>query len=167
MTRDAEKKPTVGSADLIAYLDGEMDAETRQKIERCLAEDPQLVQRMREHQRAWDLLDDLPREEVRDDFAQTTLQMVAVAAGGDVQEHASEANHRRRWVWGTVGVSLIAASLAGFWLASSRLARPNRQLLHDLPVIENLEAFQQVEDVEFLRALENEGLFVAEVSDER
>lgn len=167
MTRELDAIPPVGPDDLIAYLDGEVDPQTSREIERCLAEDPHLVQRMRQHQRAWDFLDDLPREEVSDKFAQTTLQMVAVAAAGDVEQRSVTAQMRRRWLPAAAGTSLIAAALVGFWLASTRLARPNRELLQDLPVIENLEAFQQVENVDFLRALENEGLFVAEVDDER
>lgn len=165
MTREMDMNLPVDPADLIAYLDGEVDAQTRQKIEQCLAQDPQLVQRMREHQQAWDLLDDLARGEVSDQFTQTTLQMVAVAATKDVEEKAVDIGARRRWLRVVTGASLIAASLAGFWVAASLLARPNRQLLQDLPVIENLEAFQQAENVDFLLALENEGLFVGEDND--
>lgn len=167
MTRELDVNPPVGPDDLIAYLDGELDAPTAQKIERCLAEDPQLVQRMREHQQAWDLLDELPREEVSDVFTQTTLQMVAVGAANDAEQRAREADASRSWLWLATAASLIAASLAGYWAAAVVFDRTNRELLQDLPLIENLDAYQQAENVEFLRALENEGLFVAEVDDER
>ena len=133
MTREMDMNLPIGPEDLIAYLDGEVDAQTRQKIERCLAQDPQLVHRMREHQLAWDLLDELPREEVGDDFAQTTLKMVAVAAASDIKENTVENGKRRRWLRVVTGASLIASSLAGFWVAAALLARPNRQLLEDLP----------------------------------
>jgi len=166
MTRETDATPPVDSADLIAYLHGEVDPRTAEQIERRLAEDPQLAQRLREHQQAWDFLDELPREEASDDFTQTTLRMVAVAAADDVRQHAVTARKRRTWLRAAAGASLIVAALVGFRLASQRLTRADRELLRDLPVIENLDALQQVEDVEFLRALENEGLFVAEVSDE-
>jgi anti-sigma factor RsiW len=167
MTPEMDSNLPVGPDDLIAYLDGEVDAQTRQKIERCLVEDPQLVQRMREHQQAWDLLDELPREEVSGEFTKTTLEMVAVAAESDVEAAAVHSHNHRRWLRAVAGATLIAASLTGFWMATSRLARPNRQLLQDLPVIENLEAFQYAETIDFLLALENEGLFVAEENDEQ
>lgn len=165
MTHDLDSP--IGPDDLIAYLDGEVDAQTRQNIDRRLANDPQLVQRMRQHQRAWDLLDELAREEASDDFAQTTLQMVAVAAANDIKKDTADAGTRRVRRWVTAGASLVAASLIGFWATSSLLEQPNLDLLRDLPVIENLEAFQQAGDVDFLRALENEGLFVAEVENEQ
>jgi len=147
--------------DLIAYLDGEVDPVTRQTIEHCLANDPQLVQRMRQHQQAWDLLDELEREEVSSNFAQTTLQMVAVAAANDAEEKATKVGKNRVWVWLATCTSLMTASCVGYLATAALLDQPNRKLLQDLPVIENLEALQQVENVDFLRALENEGLFVA------
>jgi anti-sigma factor RsiW len=118
MTGEKDLNSPIDPHDLIAYLDGEVDADTRQKIERCLAQDPQLLQRMREHQQAWDLLDELPREEVSDDFAQTTLQMVTVAAAKDVEENTGKAVARRGLLRVATGASLIVATLAGFWMAS-------------------------------------------------
>ena len=116
MTREMDTNLPVGPDDLIAYLDGEVDAETRQKIERCLAEDPQLVQRMREHQRAWDLLDERPRDEVSGGFAKTTLEMVAVAAAGNVEAEAFASHTRGRWLGVVASATLIAGSLTGFWM---------------------------------------------------
>lgn len=165
MTGDMDMNPAVGLNELIAYLDGEVDATTRQKIERCLAQDPQLVKRMREHQQAWDLLDELPREEDCAEFAQTTLEMVAIAAASDVEVAAVESKKRRTWLRGLGAATLIATSLAGFWMTTSMLVRPNQQLLEDLPVIEDLKAFQHADNIEFLLALENEGLFVGEDND--
>ncbi len=165
MTREMDTNLPIGPDDLIAYLDGEVDAETRQEIERCLARDPQLVQRMREHQQAWDLLDELPREDVGHEFAKTTMELVATVAAGDVEADAADSQARWRWVRVMTVVTLIGTSLAGFWIATSLLARTNRQLLIDLPVIEDLEAFQHAENINFLLALENEGLFVAEDND--
>jgi len=37
MTREMDMNLPVDPADLIAYLDGEVDAQTRQTIEQCLA----------------------------------------------------------------------------------------------------------------------------------
>ncbi len=166
MKRDAEQDSPHDLDDLVAFLDGEVDAETQQHIESRLAQDPQLAQRVREHQRAWDLLDELPRVEVADDFAQTTLEMVAVSASHGTQDLTRKSGRGRMWLGAAAMASLLTSSLAGFWIASAELHQENRELLNDLPVIENLQALQQIEDVEFLIALENEGLFVAEISDE-
>lgn len=165
MTHEVDSNPPLGPEDLIAYLDGEMDADAHQQVERRLAEDPQWVQRLREHQQAWDFLDELPREDASANFTQTTLSMVAVSASNDAEAQARRTSARRKWLGGATGISLVLTTLAGFWLGATSLARLDHHLLRDLPVIENLEALQQVENVAFLQALQNEGLFVAEVSD--
>ena len=46
---------------LVAYLDGELDDETNQEIERRLSADPEYRLRLQQLQQAWDLLDELPR----------------------------------------------------------------------------------------------------------
>ncbi len=162
MTDHADTNSPSDPDELIAYLDGEVDAEVRRQIELRLAEDPELMQRMREHQQAWDLLDELPTENASTDFTETTLEMVAVAASREV-EVRSRGTAQRRFAWGGMAAaSLLIAGLVGYTFASRALQRSDEELLRDLPVIENLDALQQVEDVEFLFALENEGLFVEE-----
>ena len=52
-------------------------------------------------------------------------------------------------------------ALAGGFFAVVRLVPdPNRQLLEDLPVLENLDEYRQVDDIEFLRLLRAARLFV-------
>ncbi|MEX0585756.1 MAG: hypothetical protein WD176_03880, partial [Pirellulales bacterium] len=51
-------------ADLVAYLDGELDAETSRELENLLATDPNARDEMQRMEQAWDLLDELPRAEV-------------------------------------------------------------------------------------------------------
>jgi len=165
MTPDVEHDSPLGPDELIAYLDGEVDSETRQQIEQRLARDPQLVQRMREHQQAWDFLDELPQEDVGEQFTNTTLNMVAIAAADEGEARTRNAAQRRTWLAGITTTCLIGVLLLGYWVTATTLDRSNRELLQNLPVIENLEALEQAESVEFLIALENEGLFVAEESD--
>ena len=46
---------------LVAYLDGELDAESSLQVERRLAEDAEFRRELRQLQRAWDMLDELPK----------------------------------------------------------------------------------------------------------
>ena len=71
---------------LVAYLDGELDAESSQQVERRLAEDPGYRHELKQMQRAWDLLDELPRAEVSETFTQTTVEMVALSAEHELKE---------------------------------------------------------------------------------
>jgi anti-sigma factor RsiW len=151
---------------LVAYLDGELDAETSQQVERRLAEDPGYRHELKQMQRAWDLLDELPRAEVSETFTQTTVEMVALSAEHELKDVKSRVRHFDRLVWVAVGASVVLAGVAAFWGVSTYFSRPNDQLARDLPVIENVELYEVADSVEFLRELERTGYFKEESDDE-
>ena len=57
---------------------------------------------------------------------------------------------------------MFAALAAGFLAVMLFAPDPNRQLLQDLPVLENLDEYRQIGDIEFLRMLRDQGLFAKE-----
>jgi len=151
---------------LVAYLDGELDAETSQQVERRLAEDADYRRDLKQMQRAWDLLDELPRAEVSETFTQTTVEMVALSAEHELKDVKSRVRHFDRLIWIAVGGSVVLAGVAAFWGVSRYYSRPNEQLAQDLPVIENVELYEVADSVEFLRELEQAGYFKEESDDE-
>jgi anti-sigma factor RsiW len=154
---DASTDPVV--EELTAYLDGELDAPSVRAVEERLARDPAYRQQLRDLERTWDLLDRLPKSEVGEQFTRTTMEMVALAATEEAQRAAAERpklERRQRWI----GLATSAVALAaGFAIGHALWPDPNRRLLEDLPVVENLDLYYQVDDVEFLRMLDREGLF--------
>ena len=151
---------------LVAYLDGELDAEASRRVEELLAADPKVRQALQGLDRTWELLGELEAPQVAERFAQSTLEMVAVAAVEDTERSRTEASRRRRWRWVMLSGSLLAAGAAGLlgiWLRPD----PNRQLIDDLPVLESLDEYRQIDDIEFLRSLHKEGLFAEEGGDEQ
>jgi anti-sigma factor RsiW len=153
--------------ELTAYLDGELDGEHRRRVEERLARDSDYRAELRRMQSAWDMLEKLPRATVDDAFARTTIEMVAVAAADEARTQALAIPRRRRLA-ALVGTSaIIAATLLGFALGVSIWPDKNRQLLEDLPVIENFDRYRHVESIEFLRMLDESKLFDEEASDAR
>jgi hypothetical protein len=156
---------TALSDQLIAYLDGELDADSRHQIEEHLSNNVRLRQRLKELQQTWDLLDELPRDQVDDNFAKSTVEMVAIQAESDVAAQARQAGK-----WKAYGLAVafagVGASLAtGFWLMFFQVSEPNRQVVKDLPILQHLDAYQYADSVDFLRELEKEGLFGKDESD--
>ena len=164
---DEETRPDQDTVEqeLVAYLDGELDVQAAQQVEQRLAEDPEYRGRLQELDQAWDLLDQLPHVEAPDDFTQSTVEMVAMTAENDLERLQTGASWRRglRWIVGGGGV--VAAAVIGYFLIAVRVDSPNQQLVRDLPVIENIDLYRHVESVEFLRQLNNEGLFVEEMEE--
>ncbi|MGD9720024.1 MAG: anti-sigma factor [Pirellulales bacterium] len=146
--------------ELSAYLDGELDAEAVRQVEERLARDEAYQAELRRLERAWGLLDRLPRATVNETFAKTTIEMVALAASEEAG--AVLADQPRRWrrqIW-LGALAAVVAGVAGFAIGGQVWTNPNESLLRDLPVIKNFELYYQAGDVELLRLLEQHGLFV-------
>ncbi|REK06778.1 MAG: hypothetical protein DWQ37_22305 [Planctomycetota bacterium] len=152
--------------ELTAYLDGELDAEAVRRVEERLARDADYRQELHKLERAWDLLDGLPRATVDDEFTKSTLEMVALSASQEAEAVAQELPRRRRRQRIVGIVSMVAALLVGFVVGTQIWPDPNRDMLMDLPVLEDLDLFYQADNIEFLRLLEEEDLFPAEGPDE-
>ncbi len=151
---------------LVAYLDGELDADTMSGVETRLAADAGYRRRLHQLEKAWAMLDDLPREKVDDSFAQSTIEMVAVAANDDVRQvQLIGLRRQRQTLW--AGVLLVAlVACIGFAVTHLWVPTKNDRLIEDLPVVERLDQYQQIEDIEFLEWLVNSRLFPEEIDDE-
>lgn len=150
---------------LVAYLDGELDAEGSLQVERRLAEDESFRRDLRQLQSTWDMLDELPKSEVSEAFTRTTVEMVVLSAEHELEEQKETAKRKSRLWWFAGAGGLLGTALVSFWLIALVLARPNEQLVRDLPVIEDIELYRVGESVEYLRQLDESGLFQQEVED--
>ncbi len=151
--------------ELVAYLDGELDAEASRGIEDRLAADPEVRQTLHRLDRTWEMLDELDPPQVAERFTQTTLEIVAESAEEEVRRSRAEAPRRRRRRWAVATAGLLAAGLAGFLGVALFAPDLNRQLIQDLEMLQRLDQYRQINDVEFLRMLHRERLFVEEADD--
>ena len=146
---------------LVAYLDGELPEGAARDVEQSLANDPTVRAEVEQLNRAWELLDLLPRPTVSADFSSRTLSTLHAA---DVPEFAptellKQSPARRfglpplvAWAAGLLLVGVLSFAVA------RRVARPYADpLLDDLPVIENFDVYREIGDVEFLRELQRKG----------
>jgi anti-sigma factor RsiW len=150
---------------LVAYLDGELDSEQNQNIEKRLADDAAFRAELRQMQFTWDLLDELPRVEASETFTQTTVEMVALSAEQELQQSKTHQTSLKRLRHFVLFGGFAATIVASFFIGSFILSRPNQQLVKDLPVIENWELYRVAGSVEFLEMLDEEQLFSEEMDD--
>jgi hypothetical protein len=142
---------------LVAYLDGELDADQARQVEQLISRDSRAERELKQLERVWSLLDRLPRAEVGPSFTQSTVEMVALAVEDDLRG-AERKGPARNAAW---SAAFVAACLLGF--VGARLwPDPNRQLLRDLPVIDHVEAYRQTPQIDFLRELARSGAFDGE-----
>jgi len=151
--------------ELIAYLDGELAADEARRLERRLGDEPALRARLRELQSTWDMLDALPKARPTLAFTTSTLSMVAVTAEADIRQAEKAINLTTVAWWVAGGALALSAAAVAFVLTQTQMERPNRELAQDLPVIERLDQYRYVDNLDFLQRLEREGLFVPEEGD--
>jgi anti-sigma factor RsiW len=151
--------------EIVAYLDGELDMETAAQVERRLADDPRYNARLNQLQRAWDMLDNLRRSEADDDFVNSTVAMVAVQAEEAAKTQALRAVRRRNFTWLALVAAVLLSMATAFFALQQRLSRENRQLVRNLPLIERVDEYGNVDSFEFVKQLQQENLFSAEVDD--
>ncbi len=160
-----EENPAIDEAiqeELVAYLDGELDTEASNRVERRLADDVEYRLQLQKLQQAWDLLDQLPRSSVSEQFTQSTVEMIAIRAAEAATNEKSRRSSVKLFAWlGTVAAALLAAAI-GYFIVHRISTAENRQLARDLPLIENVDLYSQVDSIEFLRLLDQEGLFADE-----
>jgi hypothetical protein len=151
--------------ELVAYLDGQLDRQSARQVEQRLASEEPVRRRLQELAQSWDLLDQLPHAVADDAFVRSTVEMVAVAAEEEFaeQQAAEPRRRRRRWLWG--GCAALAVALVGYVVAANVWTDPNEKLIRDLSVIENQERYKQAGDIDFLKKLNEEGLFADETSE--
>ena len=158
ITPDAD----ANAAELVAYLDGELDASSRAQVERRLADDAAFRDRLRLLQRTWDALDVLGRADVGEKFTRTTVELVAVKAAEDVASEQSRRSQSRMWSWIGWAAACVVAAALGWLLLAGVLDQPNQRLLRDLAVIEHVDEYRNTDSIEFVKALAASGLFESE-----
>ncbi len=146
---------------LIAYLDGELSREQSESVEREIQDNNKLRHDMQQYDRVWNVLDRLPQATVGDSFTMTTIEMVAYEAKKNLAEQTALLPVRKRnRRWQLAGIGLLGVA-AGILLMLSLMPNPNRTLFTHLPVVTQLDAYNEVRDIEFLRLLhEKEGIWL-------
>ena len=144
--------------ELTAYLDGELEASEMQAVEKRLADDHAYRAELQRLQKAWDVLDRLPRSESSVTFTKSTIEMVVQDATREVRKKKQPTS---AWLWRAVAIA--AVPLLSFIISQKVVAyiqdAPQRQLARELPVIENVDLYLKADSIEFLAALEETELF--------
>lgn len=155
--------------DLVAYLDGELDPARARCLEAKLNQDPAARAEAEALQRTWELLDYLPQAQPSPSFTSRTLERVSALRPALGQPSAVPTRvGPGGWAAAAWAAVVLLAGLVGF-SAASRVAAPSAApveaatleelLVRDLRLIENLRLYEHVEDIEFLRALDDPDLF--------
>lgn len=165
MSSDKEKE------ELIAYLDGELPDEAASRVEKSLVADASVRRDVEQLTKTFDLLDLLPASKASDGFAEKTLTAIRTQEDGPkskaTKKEAAVEKPRpnvsqRAMTWGVRGIAFLGLMFVvavGFNGAFNQNSEPIDELLTEFPVIQRLDEYQEIGDVEFLKSLSESGLF--------
>ena len=138
--------------ELVAYLDGELSEPEQSELQRQLADNTELSERVTRLKATWELLQYLEPADLGDEFTKTTMEMAAVQSrqGGITRLIC------RRWKWLVGGIVGFAA---GFGLVFVPSYVQNQRRLQELPIIDNMDLYVHAHDIEFVHELDRAGLF--------
>jgi len=144
-------------ANLVAYLDGELSEQDMQELDEVLVQDANARTNVEELRQTWDLLDVLPRPTVTEEFSAQTLATIQAIHDEDPPNPSPWTG--RTLVVGVWIVLLSISSAAGVWVTDRWQPNPTDHLIQQLSVVERLEAYRDIGDVDFLVALANTDRF--------
>ncbi len=177
-----EPKP-LDDAELIAYLDGELAAPDAQAVEAKLALDPVARSKATALKKTFDLLDFLPKPEPSVDFTTRTLTKLQPVISGQslpaagvtpslsssaltISHPALGATSRFGWLGGIVWLAAAIVAALGGYLAHLALqpyvdgpVRDTEMLLSDNHMIRSLPLYLGVDDLDYLKRLNEPDLF--------
>src|SRR5437868_824709 len=115
MTNDKSLADTTAmDEEIVAYLDGELDSVAEAQITRKLSEDAAYRARLSQLQHAWDLLDNLRGTEADDEFAASTVAMVAVHAEQESKSQQMRVVRQRGLTWLAIASVILLSMSTGY-----------------------------------------------------
>lgn len=142
---------------LTAYLDGELDEEATRQIESLLVRSSVARNDVELLSKTYELLDELPRPGAPQDFVEKTL---ATAKLEQVRTPLSEQGWYQLatqvcilMLW---SVCLLCVAALGSALTSRLLQNSDDTLVRELPLIRDLDRYDEVGNLEFLNRLSSE-----------
>src|SRR5690242_18241066 len=122
---------TAMDEEIVAYLDGELDSVAEAQVVRKLSEDAAFRARLSQLQHAWDLLDNLRGSEADDEFAASTVAMVAVHAEQESKSQQVKVVRQRSLTWVALAAVILLSMSLGYYISHRRVTRNDRNLVLD------------------------------------
>lgn len=146
--------------DLVAYLDGELPDAKSQSIDQVLARSEVARHEVEALARTWEMLDVLPTPKAPPEFTERTMTNLKVGETPfDVTQQAWFGTVKKGAVALVWIAALTASAWFGFQITYALIANPSQQLLVDLPLIQKIDQYREVESVDFLDKLQKSRLF--------
>lgn len=153
--------------DFVAYLDGELDEEATERIEKVIAQSEVARSDLEALAKTYELLDSLERPEAPSGFAERTMATIRVdELRADPRDTWWYRLSRQGGVFALWAMAVVAATTLGYVAANRWYRAPSDDLVDNLPLIEHLDLYTEVGSIEFLERLSSQGGLLQEIRPE-
>jgi anti-sigma factor RsiW len=145
---------------LVAYLDRELDEAEAHALEAKLIQSVSARREVEALEKTWELLDYLPRPQASPELTSRTLSQAAQLASPD-ERLLTVAKATARRLGRVLACAALVVACLGVGYLSTRWLWPNPtvRLTRDLSLAEHLDEYQTVGSFEFLKQLDESGVF--------
>ncbi len=154
MVPDQQRLTPAERADLVAYLDGELDGPRSRAIATKLTHSTTARREIEALEKTWELLEYLPKAKAPEDFTARTLTEVQhLTLRGNRRELAVHDTARRLLTGGVWALGVLLALGLGYAVMRWAWPDPTARLSRDLPIAEHLDEYRDVGSMQFLEKL--------------
>ena len=156
-------------AELVAYLDGELDDAATQVVEAKIATNPDARAELDALKQTWGMLDFLPKASPSPNFTNRTMERLTLERFGGSGSKKTPAYKPTPWLARIGWAAAIAIALGGGYLASLRIwpAAPGLDpipedelpLVQHLRILERWRYYENADDLDFVKKLNHPDLF--------
>jgi len=155
-------------AELVAYLDGELDEASTHAVEAKIARDPAVRAELDTLKQTWGMLDYLPKASPSPNFTNRTMERMTLEVAGGATKTAALAPRRSVWPLGLSWAAAVLLALgAGYYGAAQIWPAADDELIPetDLPLVRQLRIaekwryYENVDDLELVKKLNHPNLF--------
>ncbi len=147
--------------ELVAYLDGELDSASADRIRQLLTENAAARRAAEELTAAWEALDSLEGVRASSEFTERTLASIKTLDETDLEPEGRSSwfSLKRSAVLGAWILGVAAAGVLGFVLTNWSVPDHSAHIVRELELIRDLPRYERVESADLLLELKNRGLF--------
>ena len=160
MTRqDVSEQTEPEMENLVAYLDGELDAQNVRQMEDRLAVESDLREKMTSLEQTWNMLNELETVSADKELVRSTMEVVTLTIEKDLSEDEKQFE-KRKWLDRLILLATIFLfGIIGYQLAALVGIQRNQQFAKDIPIILNISKYKEIGNFDFLQALSEKRVF--------
>jgi anti-sigma-K factor RskA len=156
-------------AELVAYLDGELDDATTQAIETKIATDPDARAEIDALKQAWGMLDYLPKASPSPSFTNRTMERLTIEKVGGATKTQPLGRSRSPWLLTASWAAALLLAVGGGYLATTHLwptpptpdpiPDADQELVRHLRIAEKWRYYENMDDLHFVEKLNHPQMF--------